>query len=94
MPKDLARDALAAALPTDPDDGTVVLGFEDEHGFSMTKWGRPETAADAILAKLAAKGWTLVNPHRELRIGNQGRAVCAADGLPWPCKNSPEGDTP
>jgi len=80
-----ARDALAEALSGLTATAVNLPGT----GYTVVA----EDMADQILAGLAAAGWSLVNAHRKVSLGAD-RAVCAADGLPWPCKNSPEGDTP
>lgn len=41
------RAAILAALPVDPDDGTVVIGFTEQQ---TPLWGMPEDLADALVA--------------------------------------------
>lgn len=55
---------IAAALPTDPDDGTAVVGYAkncDCHdGILYPIWGHPEAAAAEVLAALNVAGYRVV----------------------------------
>lgn len=47
------RAAVRDSLPVDPDDDTIVIGY-DESG--IPQWGSPERLVTAVLAELAKTG--------------------------------------
>lgn len=62
---DTPRDVLSAALPTDPEDGTVVVRYDTGcaccPGAALyPQWGQPETVADQLIAALSAAGYRTV----------------------------------
>ena len=62
-------ELVVAALPVDPDDGTMVVGYDEGAPRSgIPQWGPPEPVARAVLSALATEG-RLLPPDAETRWG-------------------------
>lgn len=94
--RDAIIAAIVAALPVDPDDGTVVTEFvwDERLGVHMGEWGHPERVATAVLA--AVEPLIRADERKQIcqREGHNGTAVttlgdteehllCARCGHAW-----------